>query len=39
MVGALLDIKKDALQAAQELEILSQLRFYKSESEEREEQP
>jgi cobalt-zinc-cadmium efflux system outer membrane protein len=39
VVGALLDIKKDALQAAQELEILSRLRFCKAESEEREEQP
>jgi cobalt-zinc-cadmium efflux system outer membrane protein len=39
VVGALLDIKKDALQAAQELEILSRLRFYKAESQEREEQP
>lgn len=39
VVGALLDIKKDALQAAQELEILSRLRFYKAEPEAREEQP
>jgi outer membrane protein, heavy metal efflux system len=31
MIGALLDIKKDALQAAQELEILTGLKLYKGE--------
>lgn len=32
LVGALLDLKKDALQAAQELEILTGLKLYKAET-------